>query len=363
MRIQHNLQSMNAYRNYSGNASVLNKHLEKLSSGYQINRSADDAAGLAISEKMRFQITGLNQGVKNAKDGISLCQTAEGALQEVHELLRRMKELSIQAANGTYDGLDRGEIQKEIDQTVSEIDRISEASNFNGRQLFNGGSAATGAGGATGTPETPDVPDVPEPDPPEEPETTTVTCGDFTITTAGKAGIDYSFEDGVLTIFTEQAITIKNTDGVDRTSNRIVIKKDVNANITLSGVNINSDSEAAFEIEEGSTGDVTLALEGNNMLKSGRSYAGLQKNGGADTGKLVIQGNGQLTAAGGLDAAGIGGGSGKSGSNIIIESGTVNAVGGEESNTSRGGGAGIGGGHQRRASGQRKQHRHQRRCG
>ena len=103
MRIQHNIMAMNAYRNYSNNTSALSKNLEKLSSGYKINRAGDDAAGLAISEKMRAQITGLDKAQDNAKDGISLVQTAEGALTEVHDMLNRMVELADQSANGTYD--------------------------------------------------------------------------------------------------------------------------------------------------------------------------------------------------------------------------------------------------------------------
>ena len=102
MRIQHNIMAMNAYRNYTTNTSALSKNLEKLSSGYKINRAGDDAAGLAISEKMRAQITGLDVAQKNAKDGISLVQTAEGSLTEVHDMLNRMVELADQSANGTY---------------------------------------------------------------------------------------------------------------------------------------------------------------------------------------------------------------------------------------------------------------------
>ena len=103
MRIQHNIMAMNAYRNYTNNTSALSKNLEKLSSGYKINRAGDDAAGLAISEKMRAQITGLDKAQDNAKDGISLVQTAEGALTEVHDMLNRMYELAEQSANGTYE--------------------------------------------------------------------------------------------------------------------------------------------------------------------------------------------------------------------------------------------------------------------
>ena len=139
MRIQHNIMAMNAYRNYSNNTSALSKNLEKLSSGYKINRAGDDAAGLAISEKMRAQITGLETAQKNAKDGISLVQTAEGALTEVHDMLNRMVELADQSANGTYDDqTDRANLQKEFEQLTKEIDRIADSSNFNGINLLDG---------------------------------------------------------------------------------------------------------------------------------------------------------------------------------------------------------------------------------
>ena len=138
MRIQHNIMAMNAYRNYSNNTSALSKNLEKLSSGYKINRAGDDAAGLAISEKMRAQITGLDKAQDNAKDGISLVQTAEGALTEVHDMLNRMYELANQSANGTYDGTDREQLQKEVAELKDEIDRIADSSNFNGINLLDG---------------------------------------------------------------------------------------------------------------------------------------------------------------------------------------------------------------------------------
>ena len=138
MRIQHNIMAMNAYRNYNNNTSALSANLEKLSSGYKINRAGDDAAGLAISEKMRAQITGLNKAQDNAKDGISLVQTAEGALTEVHDMLNRMYELAEQSANGTYDGTDRTQLQKEVNNLRTEIDRIADSANFNGIELLNG---------------------------------------------------------------------------------------------------------------------------------------------------------------------------------------------------------------------------------
>ena len=139
MRVQHNIMAMNSYRNYNNNTSALSKNLEKLSSGYKINRAGDDAAGLAISEKMRAQITGLDKAQDNAKDGISLVQTAEGALTEVHDMLNRMVELATQSANGTYkDETDRTNLQAEFDQLTEEINRIADSANFNGINLLDG---------------------------------------------------------------------------------------------------------------------------------------------------------------------------------------------------------------------------------
>lgn len=139
MRIQHNIMAMNAYRNYNNNTSALSKNLEKLSSGYKINRAGNDAAGLAISEKMRAQITGLKAASKNVKDGVSLVKTAEGALQEVHDMLNRMDSLATQSANGTYDNeVDRKNLQKEVEALKTEIDRIADSSNFNGLNLLDG---------------------------------------------------------------------------------------------------------------------------------------------------------------------------------------------------------------------------------
>ncbi len=142
MRIQHNIMAMNAYRNYNTNTSALSKNLEKLSSGYKINRAGDDAAGLAISEKMRAQITGLNAAQKNVKDGISLVKTAEGAMQEIQDMLNRMDYLATQSANGTYDNeIDRMNLNKEMDALKDEIDRISKSANFNGIKLLDGSLA------------------------------------------------------------------------------------------------------------------------------------------------------------------------------------------------------------------------------
>jgi len=144
MRIQHNITALSAYRNLTNNNSAVAKNLEKLSSGYRINRAGDDAAGLAISEKMRAQITGLKTAQKNANDGISLVQTAEGALTEVHSMLNRMVELANQSANGTYQDEDRANLQSEVNALKDEIDRIANGTNFNGINLLDGSLAAKG---------------------------------------------------------------------------------------------------------------------------------------------------------------------------------------------------------------------------
>jgi flagellin len=138
MRINHNIAALNTYRQLSANTTSTSKSLEKLSSGLRINRAGDDAAGLAISEKMRGQIRGLEQASRNASDGISLIQTAEGALNETHSILQRMRELAVQAANDTNTLQDRQEIQKEINQLSQEITRISTDTEFNKKTLLNG---------------------------------------------------------------------------------------------------------------------------------------------------------------------------------------------------------------------------------
>lgn len=139
--IQHNIMSLNAFNCLSTNNNMLSKNLEKLASGYKINRAADDAAGLAISQKMRAQITGLERAADNAQDGISLVQTAEGALNEVHAMLDRMVELATQAANGTYTTNDRQNLQSELDALKDEVDRIATETNFNGIKLLDGTTA------------------------------------------------------------------------------------------------------------------------------------------------------------------------------------------------------------------------------
>lgn len=143
MVVQHNMQAANANRMLGVTTSAQSKSTEKLSSGYKINRAADDAAGLSISEKMRKQIRGLDKASSNAQDGVSAVQTAEGALTEVHSMLQRMNELATQAANGTNSDTDRSSIQDEIDQLTTEIDRVSETTKFNETYLLKGDSSGT----------------------------------------------------------------------------------------------------------------------------------------------------------------------------------------------------------------------------
>jgi len=153
MIINHNMNAMNAHRLMSGNTANAGKSMEKLSSGLRINRAGDDAAGLAISEKMRGQIRGLDQATRNSQDGISMLQTAEGALNETHSILQRMRELAVQASSDTNVTVDRAEIQKEMNQLTSEINRIGNTTEFNTKKLLKGDlvGAGSGAGNASVT--------------------------------------------------------------------------------------------------------------------------------------------------------------------------------------------------------------------
>ena len=151
MRINNNLMAMNTHRQLGAAGANGARSMEKLSSGLRINKAGDDAAGLAISEKMRGQIRGLNQASRNAQDGISLIQTAEGALNETHSILQRMRELSVQAATDTNTSIDRGEIKKEIDQLATEITRIADTTEFNTKNLLGGGFGIQRSGGSLDT--------------------------------------------------------------------------------------------------------------------------------------------------------------------------------------------------------------------
>src|SRR5581483_6132910 len=143
MFVNHNIFALDAQRNLEATGSSLAKSVERLSSGLRINRAADDAAGLSISEKLRSQVRGLDQAQRNAQDGISMIQTAEGAMNEVHDMLQRMRELSLQAANDTLTGNDRGAINTELQQLKQEIDGVRDSTKFNGKALLTGALATT----------------------------------------------------------------------------------------------------------------------------------------------------------------------------------------------------------------------------
>ncbi|MCL5676471.1 MAG: flagellin, partial [Firmicutes bacterium] len=138
MIINNNVAALNAWRNLTSTDLAVDKSLERLSSGFRINRASDDAAGLAISEKMRGQVSGLNQAIKNAQDGISLIQTAEGALTESHSILQRMRELAVQSSNDTLTNADRAQLQSEADQLSKELTRITNTTEFNTKNLLGG---------------------------------------------------------------------------------------------------------------------------------------------------------------------------------------------------------------------------------
>lgn len=150
MRINHNISALNSYRQLTVNNSNSSKNLERLSSGLRINRGGDDAAGLSISEKMRAQIRGLDMATKNCQDGISLIQTAEGALTETHSILQRMRELSLQSSNDIYNDVDRTSLNTESQALIAELDRIGTTTKFNGITLLDGTASLTMAAGANG---------------------------------------------------------------------------------------------------------------------------------------------------------------------------------------------------------------------
>src|ERR687884_1924466 len=136
LRIQNNVEAFNAHRNLSATEGALARSMERLSSGYRINRAADDAAGLAISERLRAQVNGLGQAQRNVQDAVSLVQTAEGSLTEVHSMLQRIRELAVEYKNGSLSSADRTAIQSEVNQLASEIERIGSAAEFNGIKLL-----------------------------------------------------------------------------------------------------------------------------------------------------------------------------------------------------------------------------------
>lgn len=244
MRINNNVSALNAWRNLYANDTSLTKSMEKLSSGYRINRAADDAAGLAISEKMRAQVSGLNMAIKNAQDGISLIQTAEGALNEIQVMIRRIRDLAVQSANDTNTDEDRANLQAEVTQLLDEIDRIATTTQFNGMELLDGSfTDKVFHIGANAD------------------QTLTVQIGDMQAGTLGIDAIDISTQGGA-----ESAIPLLDT-ALDTVSSQ---RSDLGAVQNRLEHTINNLQVAAENLTaaESRIRDVDVALETTNFVKN-----------------------------------------------------------------------------------------------
>lgn len=306
MRINHNIAALNTYRQLNGATNAQSKSMEKLSSGLRINRAGDDAAGLAISEKMRAQIRGLDQAQSNSQNAISMIQTAEGALNETHSILQRMRELADQAANDTNVGVDRDEIQKEINQLSSEINRIGNTTEFNTQKLLNGGSVDTVVSIATST----------------KGAEKGVVSGVTTLAT-GKAAVAAVFDTGNLTALTTgqtgtftfngTTINIKAvTGGGTSTTNVSGNSIDLTLDVTASTGDDTADKQAnkiasalnAMKAYSGSPlENFTIASSGAKITFTGTATDGAKNNNQVITtsGNVAIAnttGNAQLTTAG-----------------------------------------------------------------
>jgi flagellin len=277
MRINHNIAALNTHRQLTGNTVGASKSLEKLSSGFRINRAGDDAAGLAISEKMRAQIRGLDMAAKNAQDGISLIQTAEGALNETHSILQRMRELADQSANGTNTADDRAALQEEISQLKGEIDRIGNTTEFNTQKLLNGNlksagtsnvaqDTTTGAavakltgGKITGS---------------GSMDTVAVTDANFVEETIKIDGVDIKVQWQNLTTDERDILKGISTDASTRNAAKDLIINKINEAIDASGKNVAHvtgyvDSSGQLVLESGTKGinsDIQFTASGNNLL-------------------------------------------------------------------------------------------------
>jgi flagellin len=359
VRISHNQPALAAYNASNAVQTNLARHAERLSTGLRINSAADDAAGLAVSEKTRSQIRGLDQAARNAQDGISMAKTAEGAMNEIHSILQRMRELSAQAANDTLTAEDRAYIQAETDQLLDEINRISTTTQFNKKKLLDGsasvlwssdklktsvtvkGSVSTmdqfgqsasregnyeleiTANPGVGQVQKSNIMLVAEDKPLEPVERVTsvptpdcvIDIGAGTDESGASSGTGWNFASNTLTITGGGTYQITGST----TDNHVTVAPGVSANIILSdaSIKINNGSYSSTTITFGDAAlDITGAsvnvyLSGDNTLSSGEGRAGLEAPVGST---LVIEGiaDGKLTATGGYDGAGIGGHSNKS---------------------------------------------------
>jgi flagellin len=273
MRINNNLNAVDAQRNLMMTGMTLSKSVERLSSGLRINRAADDAAGLSISEKLRAQIGGLAQAQRNAQDGISMIQTGEGALNEVHSMLQRMRELAVEASNDTLSPEDRTNVNAELQQLKAEINNISSTTKFNGKQLLTG-SMVTSLGGATATDAVVG-------------DTLTATGGNATITAVdvanAKAGDTY-------TITSTAAGTLTMTRGSDSVAQTINVNAlGANASSTLNfstlGVSITLQADSGGKTQAGIVADLTAAANDTVVTAAGSGSANFQI--GADASDFI----------------------------------------------------------------------------
>ncbi|MCM3150823.1 flagellin [Priestia megaterium] len=256
MRINHNIAALNTYRQFNNANNAQSKSMEKLSSGLRINSAADDAAGLAISEKMRGQIRGLDQAGKNAQDSISMIQTAEGALNETNDILQRMRELGVQAGNDTNTTEDRGEIQKEINQLTSEVNRIGNTTEFNTQKLLNASSGSQVGG-------TPAVPGTAA--------TTIASATDMSAASGNTASGEVTVS-GTFTGTADETLTFERTAtgwSIDGGNNDVTLTGNT---FTYKGMTIDvsaADGDAATG--DAWTQDLTAAVAGTPASGSGKS--------------------------------------------------------------------------------------------
>jgi flagellin len=378
MRVNHNLSALVACNAVTASETALQKSIRRLSTGLRINTAADDAAGLAISEKMTAQVRGLVQALRNSQDGISMIQTAEGALEEIHSMLQRMRELSVQAANDTLTAQDRSYIQLEIDQLKEAIDRTVNTTQFNKKRLLNGDAAVlwssdklttevfSNAGllsedsfhqkvsaegnyrievtafPGQGQVQKSNIVDaeydvVGPPIGPSVPSSTLALSPDEVIDLNSALLQGTGWEIDVNNVLHITGSGNYEITGASTLLNLRVVVDASSAGIILNDATITSSTGSAFDI---GGADVTLVLKGSNTVTSGTNSAGVRAASGSS---LTIYGDGQLTAQGTSTSsytggAGIGGDYGESAGTITINGGTINAYGGG------GDGAGIGGG-------------------
>ncbi|MDX8343217.1 flagellin [Rossellomorea sp. YZS02] len=291
MRINHNIAALNTYRQLNSASTNQSKSMEKLSSGLRINRAGDDAAGLAISEKMRGQIRGLDQAAKNAQDGVSMLQTAEGALNETHSILQRMRELGVQASNDTNTADDRSEIQKEVNQLTEEINRIGNNTEFNTKKLINGDASGAGSSGAVQESVKFDFTNIVA----GETGDTTLTIGgtDYTIDFTATANDDTGAADGFSgTTITIAAGTTDPTDLGDRIKAQLEAMRGADPSLSIADFDFTSDTGEGLTISATAGGAFDgQAGDGNIKFKTGVSptITSVSEGSNGTNGKLTFQ--------------------------------------------------------------------------